>query len=125
MRTIKFRAWDKDDKVMRSWDELNLEKDKGDDFYLIGYKESPAVTSFDHEQILLQYTGLKDKNGKEIYEFDFFRDNDGFLWKVFFEDGMFIAKGGEWNLTETLIEFTPEHCEVIGNVFENEDLLEG
>jgi uncharacterized phage protein (TIGR01671 family) len=72
-----------------------------------------------------QFTGLKDKNGKEIYESDLFRDNDGFIWKVFFEDGKFIAKGGEWDLTETLIEFTPEHCEVIGNVFENEDLLEG
>lgn len=64
----KFRAWDKDSKVMRPWKNLILEKDDGDDFWLIGYEESKNIVSYDHDQILMQSTGLKDKNGVEVFQ---------------------------------------------------------
>ncbi|ODA18271.1 hypothetical protein A5N86_05960 [Geobacillus thermoleovorans] len=73
--------------------------------------------------IIMLYTGLKDKNGTEIYEGDVIRDNDGFLWVVYFEDGMYCAKGGEYETVEYLIEFCPEWCEVIGNIYEHPHLL--
>jgi len=74
----KFRAWDKDSKVMRSWKNLILEKDDGDDFWLIGYEESKNIVSYDHDQILMQSTGLKgymsdsyeDHEEKEVYRGD-------------------------------------------------------
>jgi len=57
MREIKFRAWDDNEKQMVFWDDLRDTKLFDD--------------GFDNNQCtLMQYTGLKDKNGKEIYEGD-------------------------------------------------------
>jgi uncharacterized phage protein (TIGR01671 family) len=72
----------------------------------------------------MQYTGLHDKNGTEIYEGDIIRDNDYELWQVYFEDGSFLARCVDYDVSEFLIEFTPEYCEVIGNIYKNPELLE-
>lgn len=123
----RFRCWDKDSKVMRSWKDLILTKDDGDDFWLIGYKENACITSFDHEQILMQSTDLKDKNGVEIFEGDVLTSNvqpckmvnpikDGY-GVVRFENGMF--KLGAISLVTFISKM-----EVIGNIYENPELLE-
>jgi uncharacterized phage protein (TIGR01671 family) len=77
---------------------------------------------------LMQYTGLKDKNGVEIYEGDIveIRGNKittDFICKIIFEDGSFGRK--------TEFSFIPlcqwtllNDCEVIGNVYEHPHLLE-
>jgi len=121
MREIKFRAWDEVRKKMYFPERLFCKKDGtvwhvdlGDTSRIIGQQ------GFE----LMQYTGLKDKNGTEIYEGDVIRDNDGFLWVVYFEDGMYCAKGGEYETVEYLIEFCPEWCEVVGNIFQDGDLLD-
>lgn len=120
MKEIKFRAYFPNKAEMKIVATQNIYEGNNTYLYL-----SPMPGS-NYESIkLMQYTGLKDKNGKEIYEGDIIRDNDSFLWEVYWEDGSFYAKGGEYELSEHLIEFIPDWCEVIGNIFENLELLEG
>jgi uncharacterized phage protein (TIGR01671 family) len=61
MRDIKFRAWDVEKKCMILWDEI------ADDWGM-------AIFSYPKEILVMQYTGLHDKNGKEIWEGDILRD---------------------------------------------------
>lgn len=67
MREIKFRAWDNENKEMLKVQELDFE----DTFYggRLAIRVDQYNDYFDLEDmILMQYTGLKDKNEKEIYE---------------------------------------------------------
>ena len=131
MREIKFRCWDKENKEMLEVQELD---------YADSYDGQPMVRTtmyndyFDTEDmILMQYTGLKDKNGKEIYEGDIVHIPDdyeeyGFAsgenYSIDFKDGRFRLKPKyKPNATGYDLEFT-EELEVIGNIYENPELLE-
>lgn len=121
MRDIKFRAWDEDDKVLRSWEELILDKEDGDDYWMVGYKENKVVTSYNHKQILMQYTGNTDKNGKEIYEDDLVAEEHGRIYRVVFKGDCWrcepISRGSK-------NRWLSDYLKIIGNIYENPELLE-
>ena len=75
------------------------------------------------ETALLQSTGLKDENGVEIFEGDIgWDDHQEVHGQVIFENGAFKY---EWeNISEDLFEVTDD-IEIIGNIHENPELLEG
>ena len=115
MREIKFRAWNKQTRRMEDVRQINF----FDSEMLNGNSEWYSLR---HTE-LLQYTGLQDKNGIEIYEGDIVswknKDEDTLKYaKVFFEDGAF-------RLYNTYFELKSyENLAVIGNIYENPKLLE-
>ena len=142
MRKIKFRAWDKDYKYMNHkvmvgnvWDEESYHAhmiwvDRKD----VDYECESGWMNFDeHSNIeLMQYTGLKDKNGTEIYEGDILStDLDRPYLIVEFRNGAFMFQchdnGKDYYdfmaTTGENYDFTKYH-EVIGNIYENPELLE-
>ena len=133
----KFRAWDKDAKVMYGWENLIMEKDDRTDNWMIGYRQSPNIVEYDHEQVIMQSTGLKDKKGVEIFEGDFciqrgeepYSDENMTLdedWEyrgiIKFQDFAYWLQDNEgflkWLGTDC------DEIEIIGNRFENPELLE-
>jgi uncharacterized phage protein (TIGR01671 family) len=118
MREIKFRAWSTAEEVMVEWESLLKTMRRTMDYSMFE----------DDELILMQYTGLKDKNGKEIYEGDIIKEsNIIFTVKYFEEDGAF----GFWEKTfvgskERFFYATDaSRYEVIGNIHETPELLKG
>lgn len=128
-REIKFRAWLKEDKKMVNIETIDftdksiqyLEKNEFINAYLL------RRVSFDDVE-LMQYTGLNDKNGKEIYEGDilFFRDENT-KYVVVWQDAAFIIKSVEirkYSEKMCWLDDTEICCEIVGNVYENKNLLE-
>ena len=123
MREIKFRAWDKENEKMMKVSSLSLENKE------IAVKENRTYHFFRMQNLeLMQYTGLKDKNGKEIYEGDilFFRD-ENMKYIVVWQDAAFIIKSIEirkYSEKMCWLDDTEICCEIVGNIYENKKLLE-
>lgn len=118
MREIKFRVWDKINKEMFNVEIMDFQERKV-------YKDTVSYRKFNDIE-LMQYTGLKDKNGKEIYEGDILSNgNDEKPYKVVFENGSFRAefKGDFEEYSFDLIDVVAQGCEVVGNIYENPELI--
>ena len=113
MREIKFRAWDKTHigvgvLAPRMW---YVSKEE-DDFDFNKELRKPDV-------VLMQYTGLKDKKGVEIYEGDILES------KVYGTADVKYIDSGFWLIDKKDGQhYFPHERKVIGNIYENPDLLE-
>jgi len=126
MREIKFRAWNYEEKEMYYADDFqplvygcetrwvvknNARTDKGD--VLVGADNGE----------LMQYTGLKDKNGVEICEGDIVRGMRGIMGVCKFEHGRFFIGYGD-STRLTFIYENRNKIKILGNIYENPELLE-
>ena len=131
MRPIKFRAWDKVNGYMvyEGWavkfkperekvSGIMLEPDQTPNCERIygEWNDSDSI-------ILMQFTGLHDKNGKEIWEGDVVRHGGGDICTVYWEqEGCCFRLKSDKAVRRWYISF-PNTCEVLGNIYENQDLI--
>ncbi len=127
MREIKFRAWDKNNNC---WVDDVLLACNNPGYLYQNYNKCEFMGE-DRNIVLMQYTGLKDKNGVEIYEGDIVNS-----WANHKAPNNFYKREVIWY--ECGLEFKPltgttlcknnaeRGCfEVIGNIYESEELMEG
>ncbi len=142
MREIKFRVWDKDNNKFY---EPTYEAHKGNleeilmspsgDLNIRTFKKGTHIEILNHESnfpdrfILMQYTGLKDKSGKEIYEGDLMT-HWGNIFEVTFHNGSFglkqkTKKGAGYGSGQQpwYLGDYPTTTEIIGNIYENPELI--
>lgn len=73
-----------------------------------------------------EYIGVHDKNGREVYEGDVLKDNNGKVYKIVWgHDLLWLAITNEAHCNCYCPEGVSRRSEVIGNIYENPELLEG
>lgn len=122
-RVLKFRIWDKANKEYMILGATGLDARNGD---VIDYYNEGNRLGGPEEYDVEQYTGSTDKNGKDIYEGDIldtpggrclcvWSDNDGWAYR-------FKVHRTDWF---DIVEEFHKNSEVIGNIHENKELLDG
>lgn len=120
MRVVEFRAWDIDKQEYITWFEIGCEG--------CVTTQEPNCSPDYPNVILEQYTGLKDKNDKKIYEgdivLDYYDGDDAYIveWD---EDTASFRLTGTDNIASVSFDnfYSDKDLEVIGNIHENKELI--
>ncbi|MBH0331468.1 hypothetical protein ABH14_16975 [Brevibacillus brevis] len=118
-RKIKFRAWDQEDKTML----YDIQRNNQFSFH------APEFDYFLNHSVfkVMQFTGLRDKNGKEIYEGDLIlSETYGYPIAIYWHDGDtgFYCHDHKGDEDDHLSMAEALSSEVIGNIYESPELLE-
>lgn len=117
-REIKFRIWD----------TVNKEYINPEGYYFtVDFKQFIAFDRYfdvDEENFIIQqYTGLKDKRGKEIYEGDIINTSNG-IKEVIYSEDIASFECTDWLGSRNLYGYQKENdIQIIGNIFENQELI--
>ena len=126
MGEIQFRAWDKASKKM--FEPYWLDNTENCTPYEDGGWNNPEPIYYDEKKdgyVLMQYTGLKDVKGVDIYDGDIVRADCGLyprlkIWTIVFDNACFRLK----HIKEfASCPLNTKYVEVIGNIYENKELL--
>ena len=118
MRVIKFRAWDRDEKKMLYGVEHTY------DGYKVSMPSFGALLDCPDFYVVMQYTGLKDKNGKEIYEGDIRSWDNNVIAKVYYADDLAMFRCSVEGTEEFDLFAFNQEASIIGNIYENKEELE-
>lgn len=110
----KYRAWDKPRECIKQVLSIDISAKK---IYCNGDFRSLSETEF----VLMQYTGLKDKNKVEIYEGDVIKAGDELIYYVYYDEDYASFRLRRRNAKYALDVYLK--CEIIGNIYENPELL--
>jgi len=118
-REIKFRAWSLERGMINELPSEALIIDENEGTLICGRNLSNGDWE---EPILMQFTGLKDKKGKDIYEGDVVKADwrEG-NWEIVFADGGFMMNIIPDSHAQVFIQ--NEEVQIIGNIHENSDLI--
>lgn len=130
-RVIKFRAWDKNEECLMTWEEIMSVK-----YNMLWYKNNKGKDLVnclftDNSYILMQFTGIYDINGKEIYEGDIvivpgdvYGHKERKAKVIYDEDGCYTLYDTNDGYGIVHQHWYWERVEVIGNIYENHELVD-